>query len=83
MGMKVDFKTEFKGFVKTAQDAEWYPAIACLTDAEINANDTYGECNGNNESFWYECAYRSICETPDFNENPMVRKVLEGLGHAW
>jgi hypothetical protein len=83
MATKIDYKAEFQGFVKTAEDAEWYPAISCLGAAAENANDTYGECGDNNASYWYECAYCSICETSDFNESPMVRKVLEGLGYAW
>lgn len=83
MAIKINYKAEFEGFRQTAEDAEWYPAIATIYDASINATDTFGSPNGNNEADWYECAYYSICETSEFNASEMVRKVFSGMGYSW
>jgi hypothetical protein len=86
MTKQINHAAEFEGFRQTAQDAEWYPAIAVLTDAETNASETEAEGGGMlrpDTAEWYRAAYDSICLTSVFQEKEAVRKFFAGLGYEW
>lgn len=67
------------------QQYRWYIALFnCLGSAWDNANDTVAD--GGIEDTQEEkarIAYGSICMTPDFESNELVRDWFTALGYRW